>query len=158
MVRNGPPSLREREHRTGHGRAARHVALHALHAVGRLDGHAAGIERDALADETNHRRRRRVLRLVTDHDEPGRHRAAARDTEEQLHLQVFDAMLVQHVDGEARAAGGRRHPIRKLFRRQHVGRLIRQAARDVGGLRSDDASLDGRRNGARRPGQAAQRS
>ena len=43
--------LRKRPHRADHGRAARHVVLHLLHAVGRLDGDAAGVEGDALADQ-----------------------------------------------------------------------------------------------------------
>ncbi len=34
-----------------HGRAAGHVVLHLLHALGGLDGDAAGIEGDALADQ-----------------------------------------------------------------------------------------------------------
>ena len=35
-----------------HGRAAGHVVLHLLHAVGGLDGDAAGVEGDALADQS----------------------------------------------------------------------------------------------------------
>ena len=37
-------------HRAKHSCSTAHVALHLFHAVGGLDGHAAGIERHALAD------------------------------------------------------------------------------------------------------------
>ena len=43
--------LRDGPHGAHHGRAARHVVLHLLHAVGGLDGDAAGIEGDALAHQ-----------------------------------------------------------------------------------------------------------
>ncbi len=41
----------ERVHQAGDGGGAAHVALHVLHAGGGLDGDAAGVEDDALADE-----------------------------------------------------------------------------------------------------------
>ena len=41
----------ERMHEADHAGGARHVALHVLHAGGRLDRDAAGIEAHALADE-----------------------------------------------------------------------------------------------------------
>ena len=43
--------LRDGAHRAEHCRAARHVVLHLLHALGRLDGDAAGVEGDAFADQ-----------------------------------------------------------------------------------------------------------
>ena len=48
----------DRAHRADDGGAAGHVVLHPLHAVGRLDRDAAGVEGDALADEPEHRRLR----------------------------------------------------------------------------------------------------
>ena len=45
---------RDGAHGADHGRAAGHVVLHLLHAVGRLDGDAAGIEGDSLADQPEH--------------------------------------------------------------------------------------------------------
>ena len=50
----------QRAQRRGHSRAAGHVVFHALHAVGRLDRDSARVERDALPDEAQHRRRRRA--------------------------------------------------------------------------------------------------
>ena len=49
--RHGRLQLRDGPHGADHGGAARHVVLHLLHAVGGLDGDAAGIERDALAHQ-----------------------------------------------------------------------------------------------------------
>ena len=44
-------AARERMHEADDAGRAAHVALHVLHAGGRLDRNAAGIETDALADE-----------------------------------------------------------------------------------------------------------
>jgi hypothetical protein len=41
-------------HGAEHGCRAGHVVLHQLHLVGGLDGDAAGVEGDALADEAEH--------------------------------------------------------------------------------------------------------
>jgi hypothetical protein len=42
-------------HGAQHGRAARHVVLHQLHLFRRLDGDAAGVERNSLAHQAEHR-------------------------------------------------------------------------------------------------------
>src|SRR5713101_2223594 len=42
-------------HDAEHGRAAGHVVLHFFHAVGGLDGDAAGVEGNGFADEADHR-------------------------------------------------------------------------------------------------------
>ena len=55
---------RDRAQRGDHGGAAGHVVLHPLHAVGRLDRDAAGVERDALADQAEDEVGRRAGRLV----------------------------------------------------------------------------------------------
>ena len=73
-TRIGALEQRDRAHRADDGGAAGHVVLHPLHAVGRLDRDAAGVEGDALADEAEHRRRRRARRIVPH----ARSRAAAR--------------------------------------------------------------------------------
>ena len=57
-TRIGALEQRDGAHRARDGCAARHVVLHPLHAVGRLDGDAAGVERDAFSDEAEHRPRR----------------------------------------------------------------------------------------------------
>ena len=48
----GRLQLRDGPHGAEHCRSARHVVLHFLHAVGGLDGDAAGIEGDAFADQS----------------------------------------------------------------------------------------------------------
>ena len=64
--------LRDCTHRADHRRAAAHVVFHLLHAVGRLDGDAAGIERDTFSDQAQVVRRRGVFRDVAKHDQtPG---------------------------------------------------------------------------------------
>ena len=45
----------KRMHQPDHAGRARHVALHVLHAGGRLDRNAAGVEAHALADEGDRR-------------------------------------------------------------------------------------------------------
>ena len=131
---------RDRAQRAGHGGAARHVVLHPLHAIGRLDRDAARVERDALAHEAEYRRRWRARRIVPDDDETRRLGAALRHAEKQPHPQLARA--------GARRAHRRRDPPptprsstrREFTRRQHVARLVREAAREVHGL-ADDAAL-----------------
>ena len=62
---------RDGAHGADHRGAAGHVVLHLFHAVGGLDGDAAGVEGDAFADESEHGRLRRAGRLVSHHDERG---------------------------------------------------------------------------------------
>ena len=56
---------RDRSQRGDDRRAAGHVVLHPLHAVGRLQREAAGIERDAFADEAERLLRRGAGRVNT---------------------------------------------------------------------------------------------
>ena len=63
--------LGDRAHALDHRAAARHVPLHVLHVVGRLERDAAGVERDRLADEAEHEVVARAGRLVAQHDQPG---------------------------------------------------------------------------------------
>ena len=53
-------------HRAEHGCGACHVAFHGLHAVGRLNREAAGVERDAFADEGERRGIRRPTVVFED--------------------------------------------------------------------------------------------
>ena len=70
---------RDGAHGADDGGAAGHVVLHPLHAVRRLDRDAAGVERDALPDQSQDRRVGRAGRLVAQHDQARRLDAAARD-------------------------------------------------------------------------------
>ena len=51
-----------------HGRAAGHVALHVVHLQRRLQRDAAGVERDRLADETQHDVAACIRRVVAEND------------------------------------------------------------------------------------------
>ena len=118
----------ERLHQPDDAGRARHVALHVLHAGGRLDRDAAGVEAHALADEGD--RRVALLAAVPAHDHdaavarasPARRRAArscrassspARRAPRPRRRAFFSAL---------RAAG-------EFFRIEHVGRLVDQVAR-----------------------------
>ena len=117
----------EHVHQPGHRGGAAHVALHVLHAGGRLDRHAAGIEDHALADEGD----RLVLRLaaVPLHDHQARRASGAlRDAEQRAHAELLHFLFGQHLDLDAerfefpRASG-------ELDRPQNVGRLVDEVAR-----------------------------
>ena len=107
------------------GRAG-HVVLHLLHAVGGLDGDAAGIERDALPDQGQMIRLRSAcaglyFRTIRN----GGLAAALRNAEQSAHSQLLHRVAIEHF---ALQAVGRRHRS-GLFRqnggRQLVSRLIR---------------------------------
>ena len=93
MTRIGRAELAMARMAHGDGGATGHVVLHPLHAFGRLDRDAAGIERDALADQAEDRRRRRLRRLVPEHHQARRLGAAARDAEQQAHAERLDLLL-----------------------------------------------------------------
>ena len=118
--------------RTDHGRAARHVVLHLVHVVGRLDRDAAGVERDALADETEHDARRSLRRLVPQHDNTRRLLALPRATPSSIPiLEPGDRLLVENLDSEP---GGRRDAPRRApqNRRASAGCPARWPARARG--------------------------
>ena len=136
---------RDGAHGADDGGAARHVVLHPLHAFGRLDRDAAGVERDALADQSQDRRLRRARRLVAHHDHARRLDAAARDAEQQPHPERSICLLVEDLDADAGGAcaivGG---ALGEDARRQHVRRLVREAPCEIARLAEDLAALDGR--------------
>ena len=92
-------------HGADDGRAARHVVLHFLHAVGGLDGNAAGIEGDAFADETQMNAGEGVRGLVAHHDQRGRFGAALRDAEQRAHAELAHAVAVEYFEGEPGGLG-----------------------------------------------------
>src|SRR4029077_1396997 len=119
------------------GRTA-HVTLHVLHVGSALDGNAAGIEADALADEGH-----RLIAALTaipahDHD-PARPCRALGDTEQRPHAKFRHRLDVEDFDVDANLsqwAGA----ARELFGIENVRRLIHQFARD-------DHAIDGVRIG-----------
>ena len=103
MHRIGALQPRDGQHRADHRGAAGHVVLHLVHVLGRLDRDAAGVERDALADEAE--RRRRPARLAGSCRSTSRRGGSwlPRATPSSMpHVQRRDARLVEHVDRRAR--------------------------------------------------------
>ena len=123
---------RDRAHRADHGGAAGHVVLHPLHALGRLDRDAAGVEGDAFADQPEDRRARRArggsccITIMR-----GGSALPRRDAEQQPHLQPRDLVFVEDFDRQAGVAADVARPARRTPRRQHVRRLVAQLAREV---------------------------
>ena len=87
-------------------------------------------------------RLRRARRIVAQDDDPRRLAAAARHAEQQPHAEPLDLLLVEHLDADAGVPRDRRGALREDPRRQHVGRLVGEAAREVAGLAEDAAALD----------------
>ena len=90
-----------RAQRAQHAGGAAHVELHLVHLGARLQRDAAGVERDALADQ-HHRRRPSCARaLVLHDDEPRRLLGAARHRQERAHAQLLAGLAIEHFDLEA---------------------------------------------------------
>ena len=100
---HGGLELSDRAHGTDHGGGTGHVVLHLVHVVGGLDGDAAGVKGDALADEAEDGgvRRRRRWRFKAQDDERGRLGRALRDGGECTHLQLKDLVGGVDLTGEA---------------------------------------------------------
>ena len=125
----------ERLHQAGHGGRAAHVALHVLHAGGRLDRIAAGVEDDALADEGD----RLVLGLaaVPLHDDQARRpRGDPCATPSSAPMPSFFISFSVRIStltpsfSSALRLGG------ELDRAKRVGRLVDQIARQHHAVRN----------------------
>ena len=156
MTRIGAFEQRDRAHRAGDGRAAGHVVLHPLHAVGRLDRDAAGVERDALADQAEHRRRGRAGRIVAEHHQ----RAAARCCRARRRAAgpcraaaICCSSSISTLTPASRAIAAAR--ARELARRQRVARLVRELARQIAALAEHAAARDRRVDARRTPSSAS---
>ena len=117
----------ERPHQADHAGSPRHVALHVLHAGGRLDRDAAGVETHSLAHEGDRRGARLAAVEPHDHDPAFACRALA-DREQRAHAELLQRRLVQHFDRDpelfqARRAAG------KLLGMEHVRRLVDEVPR-----------------------------
>ena len=128
---NRRAELADRAHGARDSRAAGHVVLHPFHAVGRLDRDAAGVERDALADQAEHR----VRSLRADRGERpsgaavrcclGRRRAAVpcRAPRSDARREFRPTRRLRSRSCAAR--------VRKFARRQRIARLVRQLTREI---------------------------
>ena len=135
--------LRQRGDGAGDGSGAAHVALHVLHAAGRLDGDAAGVEDDALADEDKRLGFRVGAGPAHDDDarRPGR---ALRNADERAHLEAANRPLVEHLHRDA-VLGELLEAVGELDGAEDIGRLVDEIAGEI------DAFGDGRPG---RPGAA----
>src|SRR6478609_4840126 len=131
-----------------------HVALHVLHAPGRLDGNAARIETNALADKGH--RLLTALAAVPAHDHgAGWLGRALGDAEQRAHSELFHGLDVENLDLDSELAQ-LRGAAREFDGEQHVRGLVHQIARhqhavyDVGarrkGLSRRTDVIDGERN------------
>ncbi len=129
ITRTGSASRAIALDRLDHGRAARHVVLHLLHAVARLDRDAAAVEGDRLADEAECRAAR-ARAVVAQRDQRGLLVAALRDRRERAHAARLD--LVPAVDLDADCVELRRQlerALAKIARGHVVGRGVLERAR-----------------------------
>src|SRR5229473_1568794 len=130
----------EGAHHAEHGGTAGHVVLHFFHALGRLDGDAAGIEGYRFADETDHRCAGLWLRRrVGDHHDAGRLGTTLSDAEERAHLEISDFLFVENFNGEASFLGHGFGFLSKDTRSEFVGRLVDEVAGKVLRVRDDAA-------------------
>ena len=118
-----------------------HIALHVLHASGRLDGNAPGIETNALSDESDWLIA--ALSPVPAHDHgaagPG---GALCDPEYRAHSELLHRIDVENFDIDAQLPQLAGAP-GEFLRVKHVRRLVHQFARH------DDAIHDARLAGER---------
>src|SRR5439155_24926744 len=131
----------ERAHDAEHGGTASHVVLHFFHAVGGLDGDAAGVEGNGFAYQADHRCARfRVRRRIGDDHNAGRLDASLGDAQERAHLQVSDFLLVQDLDSQAGFLGHGFRFFSEDTRAEFVGRLVYEIAGEVLRVGDDAAS------------------
>ena len=141
-TRTGALSCAMRRHRADHRRAARHVVLHLVHVVGRLDRDAAGVERNALADEARATTPSRGLRrFVPQHHTQRRLLRLPRATPSSR--PIFSAAIradssSASAPGPGIAAASCGAPLREYPRRQD-GCRARSAARGPRSIRSPNA-------------------
>ncbi len=124
------------------GRRTSHVVLHLLHTVGGLDRDAAGIERDAFADQGQVVTAERLRRQILHHDEKRRIGAALGDSQERTHAQLFHGGLVENFAGHVEFGAAALGRIRQFLRSQLIGRFIHQIARKVLRFPDDAAPLN----------------
>src|SRR5690606_19921034 len=151
----------DREHGGGHRRGAGHVRGHLPHALRRLDGHTAGVERDPLADERDpgpgrpgrlvaqpHQPRRR-LRTLADREDAAVPAPAQGPFVEHLHLQAGRGGGLGDLLGEVRRAQLVRRGVDPVPRpRDRLGGHLRVPQLRPGGA-GPAPERTGRRRGAR---------
>jgi hypothetical protein len=127
-----------------HGGSAAHVGLHGEHAVVGLERQAAGVERDALADQDDVRAAPAVVVRL---DEARRAGAALPHREDAAEALAAHGSLVQDGDLEPVEQLDRllRQPLRRLLQR----RRVHQVARDDGAADDSECGVERRLQGGR---------
>ena len=142
---NGGLELGDGAHGRDHGGGACHVVLHLVHAVGGLDGDAAGVEGDAFADEAEGGGVGGWWRrgFVAEDDEGWRFGGALGDGGEGSHLEFED--LVDGVDlaGEAEVGGHGGGAAAEFGGSEDVAGLVDEGAGEVLGFGQDEAFVEG---------------
>ena len=128
----------DRAHRADHGGAAAHVVFHFFHVIRGLDGNSAGVKRDGFSYQAQDRRARiQLFGSVRDDDHARRLDASLRDRKQRAHFQFRNFLFVQDFDGEARLSRHGCGAVGQHARRQAVGGLVAQLAREVLRFRDD---------------------
>ena len=134
--------LANRRHRTEHAARAAHVELHLVHLRRRLHRDAAGVERDALADDRD-RRGLRVGAAIADHDDLRGLLGALRDGEHRAHPETAHVGLAEHFDFElVEALRERARGFRDVRRRADVRRPVAEVPGEIGAVGDRGADLD----------------
>ena len=152
ITRIGALEQRRRAQGANHGCAAGHVHLHPLHAVGGLDRDAAGVKRDALAHQPEHRPGGAPGGLCSSTITRGGSALPCATPSSRPMPRARISRFVEHGHRQRRAFSGGLGAPRQFARRQHVGRLVAQRTRQVRALGQHSSPGD---RGARAPARCA---
>ena len=133
----GQFELADGEHGPQDGGAAAHIAAHAVHLLGRLEGDAARVEGDPLADEDNGIE---IVpaRVVLHDNKGGRLVTAPGDPQEGAHLEFCCILLVQDLAAHVvELAGNFEGQFGQIGGRGIVGRPVDEIAGQAGSLGGD---------------------
>jgi hypothetical protein len=130
---NGGLQQRRGAQRADDGGASCHVDLHPVHSFGGLDRDPAGVERNSLPDQAEHRAVGAIGRAVIEDDHAGGLGAALPDTQHQPHPARSERGFVEHLDGKSRGRQ-RTRPVGEHGGREHVRGLVAQGARQIRAL------------------------
>ncbi len=127
-------------HDAEHGGTASHVVLHFFHALGRLDGDAAGVEGNGFADEADDGSAGLGIGgSVGDNDNAGRLDAALSDAEKSAHFEISDFLFVEDIDLQAGLLGHGFGFFGEDLGGEFIGRLVDEVAREILGFGDDSA-------------------
>ena len=124
--------FRNRTKRSEHGSSAAHIELHLIHVETGFQRDAAGIERDALADQHIGLRLLALVLHVLEHDEARWLIAAIGHGKERPHAKVLALFAFEHLDHDIGKFDGQRlRPFGQIRRRADIGRHVAEIAGEV---------------------------